>query len=184
MLLMPALVTAVLFRDGRRSYESFAQEASYLFAEGQAPEQQWFNGAVRTLECTKRMMVLKLYVTLSVYGTRLFSDYVAATFDLATRFAARLRAAPDFELAVEPQCNIVCFRHTPSGAVDLDALQERIRQRLLRDGSFYLVQTRLPAGIFLRTTLINPLTRDEDLAALMDAVRDAALDVHDGADRY
>ena len=177
MLLMPALITAVLFRDGRRSYESFAQEASYLFAEGQPAEQQWFNGGVRTLECTKRMMAMTLYVALSTYGTQLFADYIAGTFDLAQRFAARLGAAPDFELAVEPQCNIVCFRHTPPGAGDLDALQERIRQRILAAGSFYLVQTRLPAGIFLRTTLINPLTRDGDLDALLEAIRGAGREI-------
>ena len=174
MMLMPALITTVLFRDGRRSYESFAQEASYLFAEGQPTDQQWFNGGLRTLECTKRMMAVTLYVSLATHGTRLFADYLTATLDLAQRFAARLRAAPDFELAVEPQGNIVCFRHTPPGASDLDRLQEQIRRRILADGSFYLVQTRLPAGIFLRTTLINPLTGDDDLAALLEAVRAGA----------
>jgi len=174
MLLMPALVTAVLFRDGQRSYAAFAQDAAYLFAE-QPADEQWFNGAVRTLECTKRMMSLKLYAALSLCGTRLFADYVSATFDLAQRFAARLTAASDFELPVEPESNIVCFRHTPTAAGDLDRLQERIRRRLLGDGSFYLVQTRLPTGLYLRTTLINPFTSDDDLAALITAVRRAAL---------
>jgi L-2,4-diaminobutyrate decarboxylase len=169
MLLMPALITAVLFRDGQHSYEAFAQQASYLFSEGQRT--QPFDGALRTLECTKRMMSLKLYAALSLCGTRMFADYVTATFDLAKHFAAALRAASDFEVAVEPECNIVCFRHTPTGATDLDALQLRVRERLLASGAFYLVQTCLPAGVFLRTTLINPLTTHDDLQALMDAVR-------------
>lgn len=169
MLLMPALVTAVLFRDGNRSYDAFAQQASYLFSEGAQTQQH--DQAVRTLECTKRMMSLKLYAALAVYGTRLFADYVTQTFDLAQRFAARLDAAPDFELAVEPEANIVCFRHVPFGVPDLDPLQERIRQRLLANGSFYLVQTRLRGRLFLRATLINPLTTDHDLAALLDAIR-------------
>ncbi len=172
MLLMPALATAVLFRNGRRSHEAFAQEASYLFSrrDGDAP---WYDIGQRTLECTKLMIALKLYVALSVHGTRLFADYVTASFDLARRFAARLHQAPDFELAVEPEANIVCFRYTPEGDADLDALQQRVRHRLLADGAFYLVQTRLPAGVFLRTTLINPLTGDDDLAALLEAIRAA-----------
>ncbi len=49
MLLMPA--TAVLFRDGRRSYEAFAQEASCLF-HGLDPREGWYDTGVRTLECT------------------------------------------------------------------------------------------------------------------------------------
>jgi len=189
MLLMPALITAVLFRDGRHSFDAFAQEATYLFVDAAAPgaathppdmqHAQWMNGAVRTLECTKRMMSLKLYAALSLCGTRLFGDYVTATFDLARRFAGRVRAASDFELAVEPEANIVCFRLTPPGAGDLDALQLRVRARLLADGSFYIVQTRLPAGQFLRVTIINPFTTDDDLAALLDAVRAGGRWAHD-----
>jgi L-2,4-diaminobutyrate decarboxylase len=38
------------------------------------------------------------------------------------------------------------------------------------------VQVRLPTGIYLRTTLINPLTREEDLVQLMEALRAAARD--------
>jgi L-2,4-diaminobutyrate decarboxylase len=173
MLLMPALITAVLFRDGRRSYEAFAQEASYLFAGGDAHE-RWYDVGQRTLECTKRMMSFKLYAALQLYGTSMFADYVAASIDLAQRFAGHLQAAADFELAVEPQCNIVCFRYTPAGAPDLDGLQARLRQQLLASGAFYLVQTRLRPGLFLRTTLINPFTSDDDLAALLDAIRKTA----------
>lgn len=173
MMLVPGLVTAVLFRDGARSYEAFAQEASYLF-EGRDPADEWFNVGTRTLECTKRMLGLKLYAALAIHGTQLFGDYVADTFDRARRFAERLAREPDFELALPPQCNIVCFRHRPEGATDLDELQSALRRRMIEDGSFYLVQTRLPAGIFLRVTIINPATSDADLDALVYRLREAA----------
>lgn len=172
-LLMPALVTAVLFRDGARSFESFAQEASYLF-HGDA-ERPWSDVALRTLECTKEMMALKLYACLSVLGTRLFEDEVTRSYDQARRFAQGLTASGDFEVAVPPDCNIVCFRHTPAHVppAEWDALQVRLRERLVTRGDFYLVQTRLPKGVYLRTTLINPLTTDADLDALMEALRTA-----------
>jgi L-2,4-diaminobutyrate decarboxylase len=172
MMMMPALITAVLFRDGSRSFEAFAQEASYLFGQDTRP---WNDIGLRTLECTKEMMALKLYTCLSLLGTRLFSDYVTATFELARRFAQRLQASGDFEVPVSPDCNILCFRHTPRGvpASRLDALQSRLRQRLITQGDFYLVQTTLPTGVYLRTTLINPLTTDAELDALMEALRRA-----------
>lgn len=173
MMLMPALITAVLFRDGTRSFEAFAQEASYLFHGQDA--RRWSDIGLRTLECTKEMMALKLYTCLSLLGTRLFADYVTATFDLARHFAERLQAAPDFEVAVVPDCNIVCFRHTPPGvpASELDALQSHLRERLLTRGDFYVVQTTLPKGVHLRTTLINPLTSEADVDALLEALRRA-----------
>lgn len=175
MLLMPALCTAVLFRDEARSFDAFSQHASYLFT-GEDPR-PWSDVALRTLECTKEMMALKLYTCLSVLGTRLFTDYVTATFDLARRFAELLQSSPDFQLATPPDCNILCFRHTPQGtpSSEWDSLQVRVRQALVTRGDFYLVQTRLPGrGTWLRTTLVNPLTTDEDLSALLSAIRQAA----------
>jgi L-2,4-diaminobutyrate decarboxylase len=172
MMLMPALVTAVLFRDGKRSYQAFAQEASYLFGERQADEGP-FDGASRTLECTKLMMAMKVYLALSLHGPSFFADYIDGIFALSSRFAERIASSPDFELAVRPDCNIVCFRHVRPGLADarLDQLQESVRDALVREGSFYLVKTRLPAGLFLRTTIINPFTKDRDLTDLLDAVR-------------
>jgi L-2,4-diaminobutyrate decarboxylase len=171
MMLMPALVTAVIYRDGRRAWDAFAQEASYLFHER---EDAWADVATRTLECTKKMLSLKLYAALSIYGTRLFGDYVAESFARASRFAARIREAPDFELLLEPECNIVCFRLAPPGVQDLDALQARVRERVVASGAFYLVQTRVRDALWLRTTIINPATTDDDLCALLEALRAAS----------
>ncbi len=177
MLLMPALVTAVLFRDGSRSYESFAQQASYLFGD-LAPEQEWFNLASRTLECTKRCMALPLYASLARRGAGFFAAYVERTFELGTRFAAAIRETPDFELAVEPEANIVCFRHIPRARAEnpraLDRLQAEIRARLVASGAYYIVQTRLPRGLYLRVTIINPLTSADDLTNLLHEVRSIA----------
>ena len=50
LLFMPAAVSAVLFKAAKNSYAAFAQEASYLFAEG---DEQEFNYSYRTLECTR-----------------------------------------------------------------------------------------------------------------------------------
>ena len=172
MLLMPALCTAVLFREGASSFHAFSQHASYLFST-ERPHSEWYNGAVRTLECTKRMMSFPLYAALSVWGVGLFEDYVTRCFDLGHRFGEMVVAEPDFELPVEPQCNIVCFRWRPRDMTGdaLDALQSRIRKRLIADGSFYLVQTALRTGTYLRVTLINPFTSESDLADLLAAVR-------------
>ena len=178
MMLMPALVTAVLFREGARSYEAFSQEASYLF-EGKAPEEEWFNGAVRTLECTKRMMSVKVYVALAAYGAKLFGDYIDATLDLAKRFAALLRASGDFEVATEPDCNIVCFRYVGGAAAndeERDGVQRKIRERLVARGGFYVVQTALNGRGYLRVTVINPMTEGGDLVGLMGEVREVAGD--------
>jgi L-2,4-diaminobutyrate decarboxylase len=176
LMAMPALITAVIFRDGRRSYEPFAQEASYLYSAGRGEgAEEWFNLGLRTLECTKRMMSVIVYAGLEAYGTRLFRDYVDRCFALGAALAARLEAAPDFELMVPPEGNIVCWRWRPDGApaggAALDDLQARVRRRVLERGRFYVLQTRLGGHMVFRSALMNPLTEEVDLDGLLEEIR-------------
>lgn len=62
--------------------------------------------------------------------------------------------------------DIVCFRVGRPGIDDLDALQLRIREELVHSGAFYVVKTRLRDRTYLRTTIINPRTTEDDLSAL------------------
>ncbi len=172
LMMMPALLTAVLFKDRRASYENFRQEATYLFEE--RPDEEWYNPGNRTIECTRPGMAVLLYTGLRVHGVGLYRDYVTRCFDLGRLLAEKVRAAPDFELALEPEANIVCFRHEPRGADDLDALQARVRRDVVGDGLYYLTQAELDGGLYLRCTLQNPFTTEEDLEGLLNAIRERA----------
>ncbi|MBK8794601.1 MAG: aminotransferase class V-fold PLP-dependent enzyme [Holophaga sp.] len=168
VMLTPALATLVLFREGDRSFETFSQSASYLF--GADPRETWYDLAQRTLECTKRMLGLQVYASLQVMGTAFFADYVEQMVDLTQRFAQRIQARPHWAVATEPDCNILCFRYAPPHLADAEAFQSQVRERIVKEGSFYLVKTKLAGQTWLRTTLINPCTELGDLEALLDRV--------------
>lgn len=168
-LLMPGLATGVIYRNGRHAYRTFAQKASYVF--NPAEEDPWYNMGLRTFECTKKTLALKIYMALAVYGDALFTKYIDHVYGLAREFAQVIDQAPDFELAVMPESNIVCFRYRPSGCRDLDTLQAQIRERIVHSGRFYLVQVQLPQGLFMRCALMNPMTTLEHLTALLSEIR-------------
>ncbi|MGN6109576.1 MAG: pyridoxal phosphate-dependent decarboxylase family protein, partial [Kofleriaceae bacterium] len=172
LMMMPALVTAVLFRRESHAYEAFAQQASYLFAASR-PAETWWDLGQRTLECTKRMMALEVWAALRAHGEAWFGQLVDHQHALAAAFAAQVAAAPDFELALAPESNIVCYRHRPPGldGAALDAHNRALRARVLADGRFYVVGTQLPAGYHLRSTFMNPLTETRDLVELLDHLR-------------
>jgi len=174
MLMMPALITGVIFKEEKHSYEAFSQKAEYIY--GKSAQEEWYNLGQRTLECTKTMMSLKLYTMLSTHGTKVFSDYVTYVYDLTQQFADLIIAREDFELALAPQSNIICFRHIPKEAINLDTLQKKIRHKILSQENFYLVQTKLPQGVFFRCTLMCIYTRRKHLEQLLDQIRIVAKD--------
>lgn len=172
MMLVPGLNTLVMFRDGSRSYETFAQKASYLFRK--PTENEWYNSARRTLECTKSSLGFVAFTAFKYYDRNFFAGYIDGRYDLARRFAGMVSESSDFELAVAPDANIVCFRYKPAGTgnEELNNLNARLRDSIIKDGSFYIVQTELDEKLFLRVTIINPLTSEEDLKFLLQRIRE------------
>lgn len=175
LLYMPATVSAVLFKNAAHADAAFAQEASYLFQENDGDEAikpEAFNISYRTLECTKRMMALKLWVAFSLYGTSGLGALVDEAFNKAQCLAEKIKRYPHLELLLQPQTNIVCFRHQrPHLTKDkLNLHQTMIRKRLVESGAFHLTQVEIHGNIWLRTTLMNPFTMDSDLDALLSAI--------------
>jgi L-2,4-diaminobutyrate decarboxylase len=163
LLYMPATVSAVLFREPQNSYAAFAQEASYLF-QGDSKAEEFYNTSYRTLECTKRMMGLKLWAAFSLYGVEKLGGLVDQVFATAILLAQKVADAPDFELLMQPQTNIVCFRYSSGN-------QAEIRNKLVESGAFHLTQVKLGEQFWLRTTIMNPLTVESDLDGLLEGIR-------------
>jgi len=182
LLFVPSLATAVLFRERKHNFQAFSQQASYLF--GRHPGMADFDLALRTVECTKRMLAFKLWLVLKLYGATGLGELVTRTMDLARAFAALLKSEPDFELLTEPMSNIVCFRHLPNGMRTtgspselerLNAHQQNLRQRVIASGELFLVQTQINGAVYLRTTLMNPNLTEKDLARLLKLLRDCSI---------
>jgi L-2,4-diaminobutyrate decarboxylase len=171
MLLSPGLVTGVSFKDNNDSYASFAQRASYLWNKD--TEKEWFNIGKRTIECTKKMMSLKIFIQLKINGEELFREYIESRYNAAKEFAELIKTDNSFELLIEPQSNIVCFRFNNGETTEdkLDELNIKIRQSMLEDGKFYIVQTIAKGRIYLRTTIMNPFTEKSDFTELLNEIR-------------
>lgn len=171
MLLVPALNTIVMFKTGERSYETFAQKASYLFQKTQ--DNVWYNSAIRTIECTKSALGIIAYTALKYYGSSYYREYIDSRYDLASSFSKLIRSDGQFRIAAEPESNIICFRFSPEGYNDraLNELNAAIRNRIVKEGSFYIVQVELNGNIWLRLTIINPITSEEDLLELLSRIK-------------
>ncbi|RMD97143.1 MAG: pyridoxal-dependent decarboxylase, partial [Bacteroidetes bacterium] len=123
---------------------------------------------------TKSFMSIRVYALWKAYGPAVFEENVDRLYSLAQRFNELLKAQPDFETAVErPEANILCYRlinadWSPEKTNEVNAA---IRQRLVEEGNFFIVQTRLGDKLYLRSTVINPMTEESHLQDLLHEIR-------------
>jgi L-2,4-diaminobutyrate decarboxylase len=178
MMFMPISAGAVLVRDRRHLDAAFRQSAPYLF-HARPGEDRPLDIGQRTLQCSKRLDALKLWICLRHYGLEHFAALQERTVEHTRLLHRKLVEAPDFEPAHEPESNILCFRHLPEGLreappEEVDAFQARLRERYNASGRGWITATALEGRRVLRVTLINPLTAGEHLDRLLDGLRELA----------
>jgi L-2,4-diaminobutyrate decarboxylase len=169
MLMTPALTTALIFKEGKDVYKTFAQKAQYLWDTPQSED--WFNSGKRTFECTKLMMSIKVYTILKAHGIEVFEQNINQLFDATRDFAEMISARSNFELLVAPEANILNFRYINQEIEqDLNDINTSIRQQLIESGEFYIVQTTVNDQKYLRCTIMNPFTNKDHFRALLNEI--------------
>jgi len=93
----------------------------------------------------RRFRALKLWFVLRSYGLEALRAMVRRHVDLAREFAQWVQDSDDFELAVPPHLNLVCFRHRAG-----DAFNEQLLHEVNRSGDIYISHTRLDGAYTLR----------------------------------
>jgi L-2,4-diaminobutyrate decarboxylase len=175
MLRTSALCAAILVRDARHLHGAFQQEASYLFYDEDNPGIDFIE---RTVECTKAGLGLKLFLNVAWRGEAELGAYVEGRYAAARRFHHIINARPGFHSPFEPESNIVVFRYGES-----DELQNAVRHRLVRQGSFYLSSAVVSGRRHLRMAVMSPDTSDATIEALLDAIVETASEADEGAPR-
>ena len=181
MMFVPALCAFVLYRDGAHRFDTFRQEAPYLF-DPSAPGLVDYDAGLKNIECTKRATAYGVWGLWALLGPQIFSDMVDVTFDLGQELFGKLMGAPDFEALHRPECNIVVFRHLPPQLAGkspecIGQYQFDLRRRLIESGEFYIVSTRIDGVGALRVAIMNPLTNADHFDQLLDALRKFGNDI-------
>ena len=117
------------------------------------------------MECTKAALGLKAFFALAADGEAGMAAYIDRQSQLATDAAALLRASPGFEVAVEPQSNIVYFRVEGE-----DQTQLNLRKRLIEKGDWYVSSAEFRGKRWLRLALMSPETEITHIQALITEI--------------
>jgi glutamate/tyrosine decarboxylase-like PLP-dependent enzyme len=112
-------------------------------------------------------------------GRRGVAALVNRHADLARRLAARIDAAPDLERLAPVGLSIVCFRYAPPALrgddARLDALNKRVMEQVQAEGAAFVTNATVGGRFALRACILHYASTEDDLAALVDAVRRAGV---------
>ena len=174
----PISCGALLVRDAA-SFEWMARNAAYLNPEAH-DDAGVPNLVAKSMQTTRRFDALKPYLTFRALGRDGLAALIEDTLALAEDAAALVDAADDFELLGEPTLNAVVFRYRPEpglAAETVDRVNAATREALLDDGRAIVARTTVDGVTSLKFTLLNPTTTLDDVAAMLDIIRECGASV-------
>jgi L-2,4-diaminobutyrate decarboxylase len=169
MLRVPALCTAVLFRNQHHQWNCFHQKGSYVFHDSQVVG---IDSMPFTIECTKSALGTKLYWSFALEGEQAIRDFIAHSFTQAKELYTLLQNHPDFYCPYPPASNILCFQYKPEVLTNQEQLA--LRYEIINSSPFYITSCEVKGKRYLRVVLLNPLTQRSDFIALIKAIQQRA----------
>mgnify|MGYP002713036037 CR=1 FL=1 len=186
-LYLPSDCSCILYRDPAQARATFGFETDYINVMAEAPDEAyafWDFGP----ELTRRFRALKTWMMLSHVGTKALGEAIEENCACARHLAKLVAQSDDFEMLAPVELSIFCFRYLPPAlkakyavaslderaAIDdeLNVLNEHILKRLQTGGSSYLSNAKIAGCFALRGCVVNFRTTREDMAVLLDDIRD------------
>jgi aromatic-L-amino-acid/L-tryptophan decarboxylase len=171
-LYVPYEAGATLVREPGRLGATFRKFPEYLASDAESPfpGPAWF--AERGVELSRGFKALKVWMGWKTHGSRGYAQAIENDVRLARFLSDEVDRRPDFERLAETVLSIANFRYRPVGRelpdAALDAINRRIVNRLVGEGSFFLAPTILKGRTALRVCIVNFRTQEEDLTFLLD----------------
>jgi aromatic-L-amino-acid decarboxylase len=105
------------------------------------------------IQLGRRFRALKLWFVIRNLGVAGIQEKVRHHIALTQELAAKIKAAPDFEILAPVSLNTICFRFKPrhiASEDQLNALNTELMERLNATGKIYLTHTKLTGRFALR----------------------------------
>lgn len=174
MMFVPAPCTLLFYKNKEKSYGAFHQEASYVF-EKKPDIYTEFDSAEKNFECTKRPMIMALWVLWALYGKSVFADKIEYLCELTWQAYRTLQRQQDFTVLHKPEANILVFQYLPQNfnAIIFPDFQVAIRNRIKSDGTFFISKVDINNTGALRVVFMNHEADIRHFNMLLDEIRRA-----------
>ncbi len=190
-LYQPLDCGCLLFRDPAQAQKAFSHSGDYARVLSKDPV-EGFAFFEESIELSRRFRALKLWLSLRYHGLNAFADAIRADLAHAQLLAQLIRDHRELELLAPVELSAVCFRYTGpapgwptlAGVArvgneerDLNALNEKILQRVIARGRVYISNATIGGNFALRACFVNHRTTDDDVRAVVAEVIAAAAEI-------
>jgi glutamate/tyrosine decarboxylase-like PLP-dependent enzyme len=166
-LFAPFDCCALVWRDPAQARATFTQHAAYLDTLHRGEDEGW-NPSDLAYHLSRRARGLPFWFSLAVHGTDAYRTSVDLTLDTTQAAARLIEAADHTELVLEPTLSVVLFRRVGWTA---DQYHRWSRDALER-GVALCVPSGWSGETVLRFCIVNPRTGPDDIALVLDDLRD------------
>jgi aromatic-L-amino-acid decarboxylase len=170
-LYVPKACSVLLIRDGDAFEATFTHDESYI---PHTDREDSSHPVDRTLEYSRPLSALKLWLAFRVHGASAIRDAVERNLRQARMLADLVREDGALELLVEPQLSAVCFRWRPPAGTDPQAHNSALAREINAEARILLAPATVDGRACLRACIVNHRTSDDDVQAIIEAVHDAA----------
>ncbi len=126
---------------------------------------------------SRRCRALKLWLSLRYHGLEAFRAAIRRDLQHARRLADAVRACTELQLVAVGELSAVCFRHLgrpDASEEERNRFNTALMKRIVRRGRVYPSNALLEGKFCLRACIVNHLTKDSDIDAIVPEVVEAA----------
>jgi len=177
-LYQPLDCSVLFYRDPAAARRAFSLTDDYA-ASLSADPVEGYVFFEETIELSRRIRALKLWLSLRYHGLGAFRAAVAENLRQARLLADLVDDEPSLERMADVPLSAVNFRWVGADASsrdphELDQANAAILDRVNRRGRVYLSNATVRGGFVLRACITNHRTTDDDVAAVVEEVLAAA----------
>lgn len=178
-LYQPLDCGCLLYKNSEVARTTFTYTGSYARQLSSDPI-EGFAFFEESVELSRRFRALKLWLSLRYHGLQNFRLAIRRNLDQAQRLAAAVRNSSHLEITAPVQLSAVCFRHRLAEQAS-EEVRNRFNavllKRIVSRGKIYISNAELRGRFCLRACVVNHLTEDKDIEAVVPEVLSAALEV-------
>ena len=163
-LFAPFDCCALLYREPEHGANAHSQFASYL----ESVDRSEWNPADFAVHLTRRARGLPFWFSLATYGTDRYREAIETVLATTRAVVAEIRERPHLRLIMEPDLSVVLFERVGWADEDYRSWSDHNA----RSGIVLCVPTRWEGRPVLRLCFVNPATRVEAVADVLDGLAD------------